>query len=431
MKDDKSGRGSGFTRSENEYIVAKCLRAIADKEKIRDIDMAEKLGRGKNNISIRRRALGFSYKTDHETGEIKVIYERPKSKDFYVNIEKLDVNRAIATIEYKIAQKKRIKEGLDYDDLKVSDFYPDKDFENYSEETLIKMSNIIVGDFKNSSKENKENFELDYDESDISNENFNTSSRFINQGNDESSKDDDTKNDKDVIDKVIVNTYNDNKNEDENEDDEYGNIDYDKENEDSEDDGINVNNKEESEEDKKIFASMTFLMTRRSLTDEEWGFFKEKWKEYMNTYSDQFDEVSDWDDLNGYILEQIKKLRLLQKEITFQEDYSKELTLCTTRANEYKKNLATSRMSRIQQKVDTRLNLADLIKLFEDNEKYIELNYQAELELKKVADYIRDGLIVPNELSDFSRIDGNEPALLVGINKTYEELSRLIAGEES
>ena len=439
---DNSGRGNGFTRSENEYIVAKCLRFIAGKEKFRDIDIAKKLGRGKNNISIRRRLLGFSYIIDSQTGERKVVYERPKNKDMYVNIEKLDIAKAIASIEYKIAKTKLIKDGEDTSDIKLSDFYPEDEFEKLTEDKLNVISSNIVGttelfdkDKDNYSDEDEYDEDVDYsDYKTLSGEKKSNKKRediFLDEDFEDGieydaiSDGDELKNntEEDEIISGIHETNEKYKNENQ-----LVSYETDKEEvqyveakyvEDDEEEYV-------EEEDADVFKSKTFLMTKKSLTPEEWGFFKERWKEYMDSYGDQFDEVSDWDDLTGYILEQIKKLRLMQKEKDYAEDYSKELSLCTTRLNDYKKNLATSRLSRIQQKVDTRLNIADIIKLFEDNSKYIELMYQAEIEVKGISDYIRTNLEHPENLKEFSKIDGNEAALLLGLPSSYEELSKLI-----
>lgn len=383
---NKKSRGNQFTKDEMNYIVARCLRAMSGKESITDEEMAIDINRGKNNVSILRRNLGFMYGNDAQTGQAKIIYKKPKIKKYYVNVEMIDVARSIARVAMENRRKEMVNSNEDISMLKLSDFYPADEFEQKTEAELESIADNI--DMEGRSKETSHSSpDIDYDDDDESE--YRTS---------------------DLVDEEEPVSPTEEQDDNEGKD---------------EDDRSTPINKLQKEED-EFFSDISFKPIKSSLSKDDWLFFKSKWKTYIDAYGSQFDEVSDWDDLAGFLLEQIKSYRLFGKEHAYSEDNSKELTLCNTRMGNYKANLATSRKQRIIQKSDTSVNIADIIARFEDDKEYVELVHQAEQDLKNVADWARDVIINPSNLKDFSKIDGNESSLLVGLDKSYEELSKLL-----
>lgn len=395
-----SGRGLAFTRSEMEYIVAKCLRAMVTGEKIRDTNIAKVLDRGKNNISILRRNLGFTYKQDSSTGEIKIYYKKPNKAEFRINIERLDPNKAIASAEYKYARKVLLKEGRDPDSIKIDDFYPDVKIEKVSKEILSQFGITDEGIFLDKKEKEKREYE-EYEEEE---EEYFTADRFSDHRNDERHKKEEDNIEEEEAETVVVSSIGD------------------KTEEQSKEEKVVVDDiisKPPEEVDYSIynFDSAGFASVRLSLSDDEWEFFKSRWAIYTQTYEDQFNMAEDFDDLSGLISELIKRNRLLRREREEFDSYDRELTESSRRYEIYKSNLATSRKSRITRNVDERYNIADIVEKFESNEQYMELVVQAEQDIENMIDWAKkNDLFNPTEKFTLDKVHGNEEFLLAGLD---------------
>jgi len=348
-----AGRGNNFSRSEKEYVVAKCLKVIRGETNTRDEDIANLLGRSKNNISILRRNLGFAYQPDPKTNEIKLFYSRPSDLRFQVNIENLDVDKIIIFFEEKIKRSK-----LNKDEVSDNDEYTNDDLVAANNELIDKNDN--VNETLNLINNNV-GFEVDESEAD---------SRFDDAQAEE------------------MREYT------------------------SDEDVNSISEKEENDE----FNTPSFLMIKSGFYPDEWDFFKSRWRDYVSKYEGQFNIAEDFDDLIGLISEIVMRQRLLKKQKIDGIDYTKELSENSKRMSTYKGSLSTSRHSRLNRNIDEAVNIAQLVEIFEDDKRYIELVLEAEKEIDEIIDWVNKNLENPKTEEALSKVTGNESNLLIGLD---------------